>query len=141
MKTFNFTISCDLAVAIINDDFTGVTDDDERAIEEWYKKQNIGWINMVDEPEVLHFTQCDITGLWSDCVDVIAYESVQYDMTPCKTFYSIDYDTEYGTANFAGEYEGYGAFIEAANKAGREAGVLSHDESVLDCDHEIEGGV
>ena len=58
-----------------------------------------------------------------------------------KTFYSIDYDTEYGTANFAGEYEGYNAFIEAANKAGRESGVLSHDESVLDCDHEIEGGV
>ena len=141
MKTFNFTISCDLAVAIINDDRTGLTDDDERAIEAWYEKHNIGWINMVDDCEILHGTQCDITGLWSDCVDVIAYESVQYDMTPCKTFYSIDYDTEYGTANFAGEYEGYNAFIEAANKAGRKAGVLSRDESVLDCDHEIEGGV
>ena len=84
MKTFNFTISCDLASAIINDDFTGVTDDDKRAIEAWYEKHNIGWINMVDEPEVLHGTQCDITGLWSDCVDVIAYESVRYDMTPCN---------------------------------------------------------
>ena len=58
-----------------------------------------------------------------------------------KTFYSIDYDTEYGIANFSGEYECYNTFIEEANKAGREAGVLGNDESVLDCDHEIEEGV
>ena len=138
MKTFNFTISCDLAVAIINDDRTGLTDDDERAIEAWYEKHNIGWINMVDDCEILHGTQCDITGLWSDCVDVIAYESVQYDMTPCKTSYSIEYDTEYGTASFAGEYGDCETFIAEANKAGREAGVLSRDESVLDCDYHME---
>ena len=83
MEIFNFTISCDLAVAILNDDRTGLTDDDERALEAWYEKHNIGWAYMVDEPEILYGTQCDITGLLSDCVDVIAYESVQYDMTPC----------------------------------------------------------
>jgi hypothetical protein len=83
MKTSNFTISCDLATAILNDDRTGLTDDNERAIKAWYEKHNIGWINMVDEPEILSGTQCDITGLWGDCVDVIACESVRYDMTPC----------------------------------------------------------
>jgi hypothetical protein len=140
MKTFNFTISCDLATAIINDDPSGLSDDQISEIESWYEKHNIGWINIVDDCELLHGTQCDITGLWSDCVDVIAYESVQYDMTPCKTLYSIVYDTEYGLATFDGEYESYNTFIEEANKAGREAGVLSRDESVLDCDHEIHGG-
>jgi hypothetical protein len=85
MKTFNFTISCDIATAIIiNGSGDGIPEDDIRAIEAWYEKHNIGWINFAGEPEVLHGTQCDITGLWSDCVDVIAYESVRYDMTPCN---------------------------------------------------------
>jgi|TARA_E500000318_G_scaffold40517_1_gene38806 hypothetical protein len=55
--------------------------------------------------------------------------------------FEIEYDTEYGTANFAGEYESFSAFIAEADKAGREAGVLGVDESVLDCDNEIHGGV
>lgn len=141
MKTFNFTISYNLAVAIINDDYSALSDDEIRALKSWFEKYGISWINYPVDAELLDGTQCDITKLWGDCVDVIAYESVRYDMTPCKVFYSIDYDTEYGTANFAGEYESYNTFIEDANKAGREAGVLSRDESVLDCDHEIEGGV
>ena len=67
-----FRISFNLAVAILNDDFTGVTDDDERAIEAWYEKHNINWVNMVNEPEMRYDTQCDITGLWDDCVDILA---------------------------------------------------------------------
>ena len=141
MKTFNFTISHDLAVAIVNDDPSGLSDTDIKAIESWYEKYNLGWVTIPEDAELLEGTQCDITKLWGDCIDVIANESVRYDMTPCKTSYSIEYDTEYGTASFAGEYESYNPYIEAANKAGRESGVLSRDESVLDCDHEIEGGV
>ena len=51
--------------------------------------------------------------------------------------FEIEYDTEYGTANFAGEYESFSAFIAEADKAGREAGVLGVDESVLDCDYDL----
>lgn len=137
MKTFNFTISHHLAVAIVNADLSGLIGTDINAIESWHEKYNIGWVTIPEDAELLEGTQCDITKLWGDCVDVIANESVRYDMTPCKTWYSIDYDTEFGTANFAGEYESYNTFIEDANKAGREAGVLSHDESVLDCDYHI----
>jgi hypothetical protein len=140
MKTFNFTISCNLAAAIGNDDPSGLSDVQIREIEEWYEKHNIGWVTIPDDAELLEGTQCEITKLWGDCIDVIAHESVRYDMTPCKTLYSIVYDTEYGLATFDGEYESYNTFIEEANKAGREAGVLSRDESVLDCDHEIHGG-
>jgi hypothetical protein len=51
--------------------------------------------------------------------------------------YLIEYDTEYGSAEFEGEYSHYMTFISEANKAGREAGLLESDESVLDCDYEI----
>ena len=138
MKTFNFTISHALAVAIVNDDPSGLSDTDINAIESWYEKYNIGWVTIPDDAELLEGTQCEITKLWGDCIDVIAYESVRYDMTPCKTSYSIEYDTEYGTASFAGEYGDCETFIAEANKAGREAGVLGSHESVLDCDYHIE---
>jgi len=52
-------------------------------------------------------------------------------------YYEITFDSEFGAASFDGEYEHYQTFIAAANKAGREMGLLEDDESVLDCDHEI----
>lgn len=48
--------------------------------------------------------------------------------------YFIEYDSEYGSATFEGEYSNYYTFIDEANKAGRESGILDDDESVLDCD-------
>jgi hypothetical protein len=62
------------------------------------------------------------------------------------THYFIEYDTEYGSATFEGEYEtsynphktGYHKFLEDANKAGHEAGLLGDDETVLDCYSSIE---
>jgi hypothetical protein len=51
--------------------------------------------------------------------------------------YFIEYDTEYGPATFEGEYSHYNTFIAEANKAGRDAGLLESDESVLDCDNFI----
>jgi len=51
-------------------------------------------------------------------------------------YYEIVYETEYGAASFDGDFEHYMTFIAAANKAGREAGLLD-DESVLDCVIEI----
>ena len=58
------------------------------------------------------------------------------------THYFIEYDTEYGSATFEGEYKtsnsGYRKFLEDANKAGHEAGLLGDDETVLDCSPSIE---
>ena len=56
------------------------------------------------------------------------------------TTYTISYDTEYGLAYHASDFEGqsYNAFIASANKAAREAGLLDDNTSVLDCDNEID---
>ena len=71
MKTFNSTISRELAIAIFYDDFTGVTDDDERAIKAWYEKYNIGWVTIPNDAELLEATQCEITKLWDNCIVVL----------------------------------------------------------------------
>ena len=47
--------------------------------------------------------------------------------------YEIEYETEFGAASFDGDFDHYMTFIAAANKAGREMGLLEDDESVLDC--------
>ena len=52
-------------------------------------------------------------------------------------FYEVLYESEYGAASFDGDFEHYQTFIARANKAGREAGLLEDDESVLDCVIEI----
>ena len=52
--------------------------------------------------------------------------------------YTISYDTDYGLAYHASDFEGqsYNAFIASANKAAWDAGILDGDTSVLDCDRE-----
>ena len=56
------------------------------------------------------------------------------------TTYTISYDTDYGLAYHASDFEGqsYWAFIASANKAAWKAGILDDDTSVLDCDNEID---
>ena len=66
-----FTIGYNLAVAIINDDYSGLTDDDERAIKAWYEKYNIGWVTIPNDAELLEATQCEITKLWDNCIVVL----------------------------------------------------------------------
>ena len=51
--------------------------------------------------------------------------------------YGIIYDTEFGAADFGGEYSHYQTFIAAANKEARAMGLIEDGESVLDCDNEI----
>lgn len=51
--------------------------------------------------------------------------------------YFIEYDTEYGSATFEGEYSDYDTFIAEANKLAHESGILDSDESVLDCDYQV----
>ena len=55
------------------------------------------------------------------------------------TTYTITYDTDFGEAYYESEEgQAYQSFIASANKAGREAGLLDDDTSVLDCDNEID---
>lgn len=67
-----FTITREIAVAIINDDYSGLNENYEYYLDKWLKEYRIEWI-VVDGEGNERFTQCDITGLWADCIDIIAY--------------------------------------------------------------------
>lgn len=80
MKTIEFTIDNHLAVAVINDDYSGLDVNDEIAIEKWCKKHNIYNITVApsydqalrNDEDPYRFARCDITGLYGDCIDIIA---------------------------------------------------------------------
>ena len=82
MKSKEFTVSGNLATAIINDDYSGLDVNDELAIDKWLEDYGTEWIAISPSyekalrngEEPTRFTQCDITGLGSDCIDIIAYK-------------------------------------------------------------------
>ena len=82
MKSKEFTVSREIAVAIINDDCSGLDVNDELAIDKWLEDYGTEWIAISPSyekalrngEEPTRFTQCDITGLGSDCIDIIAYK-------------------------------------------------------------------
>ena len=47
--------------------------------------------------------------------------------------YLIVYETEYGEADFCGEYASYESFIDAASKEARANGLIESGKTVLDC--------
>jgi hypothetical protein len=59
------TISQSLATAIFNDDYTGISASDNRAIEKFLK----GYIRLSHYDHV-NWTRCEITGAYADCIDV-----------------------------------------------------------------------
>jgi len=74
-RSKEFTISRHIAVAIIYDDYSGLDIHDELDIERWFKDYSIDYIVVADKgDDPIRFTQCDITGLGNDCIDVIAYK-------------------------------------------------------------------
>lgn len=81
METKEFTIRYELAVAIINDDYSGLNVNDEIAIDKWFEKYNVDFITVAPSyeaalrngEETTRFTECEITDLFGDCIDVIAY--------------------------------------------------------------------
>lgn len=58
-------ISQALATAIFNDDYSGISASDNRHIEKWLR----GYIRLTHDEEI-YWTQCEITGSWSDCIAV-----------------------------------------------------------------------
>jgi len=70
-----FRIGYDFAVAIINDDYSALSDDNQQAIDTWFDKYNIGWITIAsdkEENQIIDSAQCEITKLWGECIDVYA---------------------------------------------------------------------
>ena len=77
-----FRINRHLAAAIIYDDYSVLNDEDEQDINEWAEVYNIDYTTVaysydhefLDDEEPYRFAKCDITGLYGDCIDVIAYK-------------------------------------------------------------------
>ncbi len=69
---FNYTISEHLLSAIINDDYSGLDNDEENELNRFLSianhYENATW--SMPEHEDPHFAQCDITGLHANCFDV-----------------------------------------------------------------------
>lgn len=68
----NFEISEHFASALINGDYTGLSDDDDKALQvfKWnaYDTHGLGFwdMNPAEEPE---FTRCEVTDLLSNCFE------------------------------------------------------------------------
>ena len=81
METKEFIIRFDLAVAIMNDDYSALNVNDEIAIDRWLERYNISYITVApsyeaalrNREDTTRFTECDITELFGDCIDIIAY--------------------------------------------------------------------
>jgi len=69
---FEYRISKHFLPAIINDDYSGLNDEEinllNRFLSEANNLDNATWD--IDSDSESHFIDCDITGLFSDCYDV-----------------------------------------------------------------------
>jgi hypothetical protein len=74
MNTYIFTISSTYASAIVNGDYTGLEDNEEKELNEFlaYLKREYGNSSLVltdyyehNEPD---FNRDDVTNLWGDCI-------------------------------------------------------------------------
>lgn len=81
MRSKEFTISREIAFAIINDDYSSLYNY-ELAIDKWLEGEGIQSITVDSSyeealrngEEPTRFTQCEITGLGNDCIGIIAYK-------------------------------------------------------------------
>lgn len=68
---FNYTISEHLLSAIINDDYSGLDNDEENELNRFLSTANLYKNATWDIPEgEPNFAQCDITGLHANCFNV-----------------------------------------------------------------------
>ena len=72
MRSKEFTISREIAVALINDDYSGLYE--ELAIDKWLEDEGVEYITERNCEEPARFTQCEVTKLCYDCIEIIAYK-------------------------------------------------------------------
>lgn len=71
-KTETRTISQFFLSALINGDDSGMGDNEIKQLDDWLNKNNYGRALCPDNFET-DFRRCEITGLYSNCVDVDFY--------------------------------------------------------------------
>ena len=73
MRSKEFAISREIAVALINDDYSGLYNE-ELAIDKWLEDEGVEYITVRNCEEPARFTQCEVTKLCYDCIEIIAYK-------------------------------------------------------------------
>lgn len=73
----NYTVSQNYLSAIVNNDYSGVEDDEH--LEELYQLvEDIGTgIIDIPEEEEPSFERCDVSGLFSDCITITIFDFVK----------------------------------------------------------------
>jgi hypothetical protein len=72
---YTYTVASHYASAIINDDWTGLDDDEAEEVKEWLDSV-LQKADHIDIHEDVGFCRDEITGLMADCVIVKAHFSV-----------------------------------------------------------------
>ena len=68
IETIVMTIPCWALCALINDDFTGLSDDDERQIRNWLENTRVQ-VTPPEDDEEIYFEPFPAFGLACDCID------------------------------------------------------------------------
>jgi hypothetical protein len=73
---YDYRIGSHFLPALINDDFSGLSDEDESAYASWVCRcydnaKSDGWTEFIwVENDAAGFAKCNITNLFNDCIDV-----------------------------------------------------------------------
>jgi len=70
MDFYEYTISEHFAPAIINDDYTGLEDEEHALLDAWLDDNGMRASHWTVESESSDLARCEITGLLSDCATV-----------------------------------------------------------------------
>ena len=70
---YDYTIGEHFAPALINDDYTGLEDDEHDTLDQWVDDNEMRSGYWTIESESSDFAKCEITGLLSDCVTIRQY--------------------------------------------------------------------
>ena len=73
MDFYEYIIGEHFAPAIINDDYTGLEDDEHAALDAWLDDNAMHSGHWTTEGESSDFARCEITGLMSDCITTRQY--------------------------------------------------------------------
>ena len=70
--TYEYTVAEHWLSAIINGDYTGLSDEEENQLNDWLD-DNQEMASHWSDGESMGFDRCEITGLMSDCIKLIQH--------------------------------------------------------------------
>jgi hypothetical protein len=70
METINtYTIAQHYACAVINEDWTGLDDQEAKELSDWLDSLREGYLVIIDDSEK-EFARCDVSGLRASTIDI-----------------------------------------------------------------------